>query len=64
MAAGRLTDSAMLLLTSLEFVRHSKDRLAASRSRLAGMQRVLDRGRDNLESSAGCLGRARHTLEC
>lgn len=64
MAAGRLTDSAMLLLTSLEFVRHSKDRLAASRLRLAGMQRVLARGRDNLESSAGCLGRARHTLAC
>jgi len=54
----------MLLLTSLEFVRHSKDRLAASRLRLAGMQRVLARGRDNLESSAGCLGRARHTLAC
>jgi len=54
----------MLLLTSLESVRHSKDRLAASRSRLAGMQRVLDRARGNLESSAGCLGRARLTLEC
>ena len=62
--APRLGDSARLLLTSLEYVRHSKDSVAYSRLRLADLQRALDRGRDNLESSAGCLGRARTTLGC
>jgi hypothetical protein len=63
-AAARLSDSAHLLLTSVEYVRDSKDRIADTRLRLSGMRGVLARARETLESSADCLGRTRYTLGC
>jgi len=60
--AGRLTDSEMLLLASKASVEDSKGRITDTRLRLASLERVLARGRDNLQSSVDCLGRARTTL--